>query len=639
MIHLLNLIGPRPSLRGGTGSIEELDPEDTGDLEWEATPTVVQLRGGAGSVEDLNSADTCDYEWASTVTMRGGAGGEPALQGYYLELLGPGPQHTARRTHLVPDEFLTSARNLIGCPEVSDWPFNVDIYRQTDPRKIDIPLQSSFQIVSGEDFHDQWPFIEEIIGKVDHDQLTIIIEGKRFGKELAPQFFEDLVRLAREFPDENRKVSQHCIYSYFGRRQIYPRYFAFKDAVTKLLNIDPTSNWSFIVDVHLQDRILAPIHFDRAHYRNDFLSLRDQYLLGAASANAKVFVRHVSGYAPSQLNIVEPARNDLQIVKLTSQHDNVETYWKIPQNTKLDYCINLLQPAFVRAFLAIFGPDRPYQNVRLVNSQGGGNIQRAIGFGGMEVTRETWQWLVQQIGEQNPPGNGSPTSCNLDLILNALPHNINATEALTLHLIGDDYNQDMVFRRNEYLQIYAYILERLRIRHKQDPGSAFPDGSSIAMWFSAVEREENYPPVIMEVHRQDDGAEQARKLTEAFTSRAQTFNNIWFRPEYQVFTIHDHLEPARVWQWNTSDEQHNTSLANFRDNIKEMYDDWDPTLDGNFVLVQTRANRMFAIDRRTTEDYWRRYVFDWITETDIYIQRRGVRPFSKFSYVQDDSSS
>ncbi|ESZ91095.1 hypothetical protein SBOR_8528 [Sclerotinia borealis F-4128] len=590
----------------------------------------VSMRGGAGSVDELSLAGSSDFKWGTTVNMRGGAGNEPALRGYYLDLLGPSPEYRRRRTHLTQDEFLTSAHELLECPEGSDWPFNVDVYRQPDPRKIDIPLQISVQIDSIVNFVERWPEIEEIIGKVDHDQLTIIIQQERLSHEHAPQYYEDPVRLAREFPDEHKKVSRHLIYSYFGKREITPRYFAFKDAVTKLLNIDPTSNWSFFVDVHLQDRILPPIRFTRSQYRNDFLSLRDQYLLGTDANKASIFVRNVCGYAPSQMSLVEPPIENIQIIRLISESDRTETYWKVPLDLSTPYCLNSLQPSFVRAFLAIFGRDRPSRNVRLSNTRPGGKAERAIGFGGMEVTLETWDWVVEQIEQQkhNPPQAGAhPRSCQLILTVPPVTIGIRPGESLTLRLIGDDYPRDTEFRRNDYLHIYDYILERLRKLHRTRQNSTYPNGSSIAMWFSAIEREKNYPPVILQVDARDYNTRKIRKLQEAFSGRLQTFSNIWFRPEYRVFTIHDAQQNTLVWQWNTTDEQHDTSLENFRANVREMYDDWDPALDSNFVIIQPRGNHLFAVDQKTSENYWRKYIFDWFTETDVYIERRGVRPF------------
>ncbi|APA06833.1 hypothetical protein sscle_02g016030 [Sclerotinia sclerotiorum 1980 UF-70] len=593
----------------------------------------VSMRGGAGSIEELDFADSSDCEWGSTINMRGGAGKEPALKGLYLDLLGPGPVHQSRRTHLTSEEFLASAHELLNFPDAADLRFNIDIYRQTDPRKIDIPLLIAIPIYSNENFSAKWPVIEKTIGKVDHNQLTIIIEAERFVGEHTPEFYEDLGRLAREFPDESRKVSRHKIYSYFGQRETTPTYLDFKHGVTKLLNIDPRSNWSFLVDVHLQDRILSPMHFTRMQYRNDFLALRDEYLLGAASNNARVFVRNVSGYAPAQLNVVEPAADNIQIVRLTNQQNRTESYWKVPLDLSEKphpYCINHLQPAFVRAFTAIFGRDRPCRNVNLFTSQDGKDFQHYIGTGGMEVTSQTWNWLKERIEEQkrNPPApDANPLSCQLTLTVPILDHGIRPEQALSLHLIGDDHQIDMVFKRWEFQQIYDYILERLRKVHRHRRNSTFPDGSAIAMWFSATEREENYPSVIMQVHSHDSDAEKRRKLTEAFAGRIQTFSNIWFRPEYRVFTIQDHKEPARIWQWNTTDEQHNTSLENFRANVSQMYDDWDPVLDSNFVLMGPHKNHVFGVDRRTTESYWRRYIFDWFTETDIYVERRGTRTF------------
>ncbi|KAG4028190.1 hypothetical protein MFRU_023g00270 [Monilinia fructicola] len=588
----------------------------------------VNMRGGAGSIKELIPEDKRHFEWGSNVNMRGG-GGEP-LQGIYLDLLGPRPKLKHLRTHMTHHEFLASAHELIECPKGSDWAFNVDIYRQTDPRKIDIPLEASYQIDSIADFGGKWIEIVETIGKVDHDQLTIIIEEERFQDEHAPQIYEDLVRLAKEIPEEHKKVSLHKIYSYFGQREITPRYLAFKNAVTKLLNIDPTSNWSFLVDIHLPDRVLPPRRFTRPHYRNDFLTLRDNFLLGADINNAKVFVRHTGGYAPSQLNVVEPPKDNLQIVRLFNAQERAETYWKVPSDLNANHCLNSLQPAFVRAFLGIFGQDRPYRNVRLSNKHREGNPQHAIGFGGMEVTQETWSWVREQIEERrkNPPAAGAnPLSCELDITVPDLGRKIQPEAALSLHLIGDDYDRDIVFNRVQYTLIYSYILERLSKRHTQYANPSYPNGSSIAMWFSAIEREENSPPVILQVDRRDEDSEQIRKLKDAFSGRVQTFTNIWFRPEYRVFTIHDFKEPARVWQWNTTDEQHDTSLKNFRENVREMYDDWDPALDSNFILLQPQAQRSFAVDRKTTENYWRKYIFDWITETDIFIERRSVRPF------------
>ncbi|KAF7929234.1 uncharacterized protein EAE98_005153 [Botrytis deweyae] len=602
----------------------------------------VSMRGGAGSIEELELADSSDGEWRSTVTMRGGADRReraPLLRGLYLNLLGPSPKHKSRRTHLVQREFLNSAHRLLGIPNDVDLHFNVDIYRQVDPRKIDKPLQISFSIASHEDFEKKWPSIEEVIGKVDHDQLSIIIED-RFPDEDVPMFYEDVRRLAKEFPDDDKKTSQHPIYSYFGKKLTRPTYLAFKDTVTKLLNIDPRSDWSFLVDVHTEDRILPPLHFTRTQYRNDFLSLRDKFLIGASSKTS-VFVRNVSGYAPSQHQVVEPPQ-DSQIVRLYSQQENAESYWKIPLvlNPVLPYCLNHLQPSFVRAFLAIYGQDRPSRNPRLSSTQEGVHEQ-ALNFGGMEVTPQTWEWVVDRVRQQKnlpkpvpQPDDDSDAETEVDLscqlTITIPPHSDmrkKPEDTIYLHLIGDDYQRDIAFERNEYQHIYSFIVERLRKVHRHSQNSKYPNGSLVAMWFSAIEREENRPPVIMEIDDDLPDAEKGNMIRTAFLGRVQTFSNIWFRPEYQVFTLHDNSEGERIWQWDTTDEQHNTSLENFRANMREMYDDWDHALDSNFVLLQTKTNRSFAVDRRTTESYWRKYIFDWLTETDIFIERRETRPF------------
>ncbi|RAL62982.1 hypothetical protein DID88_004069 [Monilinia fructigena] len=392
----------------------------------------VNMRGGAESIEELNPEDKSHFEWGSNVNMRGSSG-EP-LQGFYLDLLGPRPKLKLRRTHMTHDEFLASAHELIECPEGSDWAFNVDIYRQTDPRKIDIPLEASYPIDSIADFEERWIEIVETIGKVDHDQLTIIIEEERFQDEQAHR---------------------------------------------RSMNIWP---------------------------------------------------------------------DNLQIVRLFNAPERAETYWKVPSDLEADYCLNSLQPAFVRAFLAFLDKTAPIAMCDSPINTERVTLNILLVFGGMEVTRETWDWVREQIEERrkNPPVAGAnPLSCELDITVPDLDPKIKPEDALSLHLI---------------------------------------------------EREENSPPVILQVDRRDENSEQIRKLREAFSGRVQTFTNIWFRPEYRVFTIHDLKEPARVWQWNTTDEQHNTSLQNFRDNTREMYDDWDPALDSNFVVTYPSNARCSPVD-------------------------------------------
>ncbi|KAK6613746.1 hypothetical protein H4I96_00067 [Botrytis cinerea] len=604
----------------------------------------VSMRGGAGSIEELDLADSSDGDWGSTVIMRGGADRRdrvPRLRGLYLNLRGPSPRHRSRRTHLVQKEFLNSAHRLLGIPNDRDLHFDVDIYRQVDPRKIDKPLQISYSIASHEDFEKKWPSIEEVIGKVDHDQLSIIIE-ERFPGEDVPMFYEDLNRLAKEFPDDDKKTTQHPIYSYFGKKSTRPTYLGFKDTVTKLLNIDPRSDWSFLVDIHTEDRILPALHFNRTQYRNDFLSLREKYLIGATKKTS-VFVRNISGYAPSQHNVVEPPQ-DSQIVRLYSQQENAESYWKVPLNLRpaVPYSLNHLQPSFVRAFLAIYGQDRPSRNPRLSTTQEGVS-EHALNFGGMEVTPQTWEWVIERVIQQknlpkpvaepdDDPDAVPDVDLSCQLTITIPPHSDmrkKPEDTIYLHLIGDDFQRDVAFERNEYQHIYSFISERLRKVHRHSQNSRFPHGSLVAMWFSAIEREENLAPVIMEINEDLPDADKGEMIRNAFLGRVQTFSNIWFRPEYQVFTLHDIAEGERIWQWDTTDEQHNTSLENFRANMKEMYDDWDDALDSNFVLLQTKTNRSFAVDRRTTENYWRKYIFDWLTETEIFIGRRETRPFSE----------
>ncbi|KAM0132222.1 hypothetical protein ACHAO1_006979 [Botrytis cinerea] len=602
----------------------------------------VSMRGGAGSIEELDLADSSDGDWGSTVIMRGGADRRdrvPRLRGLYLNLRGPSPRHRSRRTHLVQKEFLNSAHRLLGIPNDRDLHFDVDIYRQVDPRKIDKPLQISYSIASHEDFEKKWPSIEEVIGKVDHDQLSIIIE-ERFPGEDVPMFYEDLNRLAKEFPDDDKKTTQHPIYSYFGKKSTRPTYLGFKDTVTKLLNIDSRSDWSFLVDIHTEDRILPALHFNRTQYRNDFLSLREKYLIGATKKTS-VFVRNISGYAPSQHNVVEPPQ-DSQIVRLYSQQENAESYWKVPLNLRpaVPYSLNHLQPSFVRAFLAIYGQDRPSRNPRLSTTQEGVS-EHALNFGGMEVTPQTWEWVIERVIQQknlpkpvaepdDDPDAVPDVDLSCQLTITIPPHSDmrkKPENTIYLHLIGDDFQRDVAFERNEYQHIYSFISERLRKVHRHSQNSRFPHGSLVAMWFSAIEREENLAPVIMEINEDLPDADKGEMIRNAFLGRVQTFSNIWFRPEYQVFTLHDIAEGERIWQWDTTDEQHNTSLENFRANMKEMYDDWDDALDSNFVLLQTKTNRSFAVDRRTTENYWRKYIFDWLTETEIFIGRRETRPF------------
>jgi hypothetical protein len=590
-----------------------------------------RLRGDESPIDEIKKQVDRKPSGSTTVGMHGSLGdtqGRLIFAGETQVMVKP----------FTEQQFVKVARELLKIEDhvKNNWSYTIDIYRAETADDIDQRFESRVR-ASRDNFHAQWVRLLDRLGPLDDNPPAIVLAHLQAFGVSPPAFREDQDRIKRAFPNDKKRTKQFLIHSYFGKAIATATYCGFKAAIFKLLDIDPTSNWSFFVDVRPSaGESIVTVSLSRKNYGNTFVTeIRNKYLDRGAPVD--IFVRHTDGYpVPTTF---EPPDDELCIIRLLNEKTNEEGYWKVPLDMEARYGTNQLQPAFNRAFIALFGRDISLDPVQIRMPTSRREEIVDIEYGGMQIGTYQWpsikNWVTARRANNELP-------LRLSLESSDLPENLSpAMDLFAIRLIGS--NNCWIGHRptsedDDYIDIWNQMISIFSVSQR--------DGvpNKVRLWFSHTEREQKTVSTVFPLFRLR--ADGTRKREWTMLQKRIMFRNlfrpyirkdtcIWFRPDYDIFTIYDTDEGADGVPVHWDILENGGSLWSFRNALSLKFgQSWEPA-DNAFTLIDqyNGPDAIYSITEQTTEDEWRLYVFDWLTGPEIYIRRRSVQEYSKSTHL------
>ncbi|KAM3087837.1 hypothetical protein ACMFMG_001906 [Clarireedia jacksonii] len=617
-----------PSIRQQDNPLPETSSEslDSCDLRSYGRQTMSRLRVRFGECKSSIDVDE-ESPWTTTVGMRGGSREDQGRVIFARE----------RQVMINPfteEQFVEVSRLLLKIEEPADfnWSFSIDIYRAETADDIDQRFEFTTR-VSRDNFHAQWIWLLDTLGPLDDNPPAIVISHLRPIDVLPPAFREDQDRIKKAFPNDKKRKKQFFLHSYFGKAVFTATYSGFKAAAFKLLDIDPTSDWSFLVDIHpFVEEPITTVALSRKNYRNTFVTeIRNKYLDRGSPVD--IFVRHMDEYPVPKT--FEPPDNTLNIIRLVNKKTSEEGYWSMPLDMDLRYGINQVQLAFNRAFIALFGRDVPLCSMHFQLPVDAGEDRLDIEYGGMKIGAHQWECIKTWVIAKR---KNSERTIRLSIQSGILPGNLSTgMDLFAIRLIGSSecwIGHRPTSEADDYIDIWNQIIDKLSLSQR--------DGvpSKVRLWFSHTDREQNTGSIVIELFRLRPNGTRKREWTTlekrailrvVIRPHIRKDTCIWFRPEYDVYRIYDtegSIDESPV-HWDIV--KNGVSLQSFRNALQFKFgQNWEPA-DNRFTLIDqcNGPDAIYSITELTTEDEWRLYVFDWLSSTKIYIRRRSVQEYSK----------
>jgi hypothetical protein len=406
------------------------------------------------------------------------------------------------------------------------------------------------------------------------------------------------------------------VYGYRGRVMTSPNKISFLQSAYQLLGLRKGTQWAFTIDVH--DNQSSSIEVDPSTYDDQF-DKKTLKLLQQSSTEHVLFLRFNDQPVASSL---EPDRTLKHVIIL--ERPNVSSaYWKIPINTSPVYGINQCQKGFTDAMQVLFPPGNtrtakghkfrhPAQHIYV----GPFNI----GWGGMEATKELWDFLK---APRDQSGNRF-----FEVRLRP-PDRANEDERSTLHtgirLVGSEHSGKA--NPGDYNRIYKEIVSLASSQLASTP-------TTVRVWKQARSREvdeelatesEKHAVIALEPK-----AEAVTALKALFAKDPQTTSCVWFRPEWETFAVVNADGGTVNADWYPVN---GSKLFNFRDDVLKQlgYDE-----KNSFSIVDTHDKLKFHIhgdgdladgskrdanNKVTNPDTeWRLHVYDWFHSSNLEVK-------------------
>ena len=505
---------------------------------------------------------------------------KPARKTAYL--YGPGnkkvslPNKTAK-------SFEDGALKLLEIDENTDWRFQINFFSNQLSGGAGEKFPHHLLHVSKSSFEQQ--YLEEICGRAfDGNDIWILHVAI----------------------DTTPPEVKGFIYSYSAKRRALNTFDSFSRATYRLLRKarpeDRANDFKFFIDIHGQG-VINTIQVTRDTFIEVF---RIKVLpLIPLTGTWPFFVR--LDETPSVT--LEPLNTMTDIIKLHYSDRvglAVTAYWKIPRNLlsapQRDYGHNQYQNGFHRAMEIIFPPDeiRPRGRVHIED--------KCLGPGGMdfahrmlEIIRssmigctETQEFTVK-VFTLSEGGDYDDMSDTIRLVG-------------TQHLAG--------YRRPDYGRAYDEILDLTRAFTARNN----PPVAAFRIWASQELRECNGPSVTVAYKPKAAAVEALR--TFITTQRVDT-QCVAFRPEYVKFTItNSDVDPGLgSVDWDAG--ANNNSFASFKARVDELFRtvQKDTNAPDMFYVTSLMGSLKHVVTNQTTEEEWRRDVFDWLHSKTIHVRR------------------
>jgi hypothetical protein len=505
-----------------------------------------------------------------------------------------GPNHqTTLVKNTTAQSFQDEALKLLGIKADSNWNFQVYFYsNQLDGGRGKREFHHKLA-VSKSKFGEQ--YLTDIRERLfDGDNIWILKVGL------------DSKVQSRPPPD----LVLGFVYGYSGKRCAFNTFNSFSRATYQLLrkarDEDRADDFAFFIDIH-SGGVVSPIRVTRDTFTEIF---RTQILPQISFGGKWSFFVRIDKTPSATL---EPPRSMSDIIKF---HYNdaagliATAYWKIPRNLlhqpQPDYGHNQFQESFFRSMEIIYPPDETRPRGRV-------HIQHVcLGPGGMDFPNRFLEGIIR----------GPVIGCkeSLELIVRVWSLSQGSSGYYndnwdTIRLVGTQHLAAYI--RLDFDTMYEEILGMTRAWTTYDQTV-----EKFRIWASQELRERNGPS---ETIAYEPKTEAVKALRTFITSQSTNTQCVAFRAEYVKFQIQytdTDLDPSvRHIEWDAA--ANDNSFTSFRGRVKDLFMNLgeDPHAADMFYVTSRMGGLKHVVTCNTTEEEWRRNVFDWLHSRTIHVRR------------------
>ena len=415
-------------------------------------------------------------------------------------------------------------------------------------------------------------------------------------------------------PPVVKVVPPRRLYSYSGELGLPDlQAAAFLDRVRRLTFQTHTSEYEFEVDFIKSDPAAQKetISVNHTNYNQMFGSEISARV--SANPDVTIFVRRQNQAVPTELHLPQGTHD---IIRLVLQGVGV-AHWKVPQDltTATDYGVNQIQPGF-HAAMSVLLPERPNEPITLRELRPPTNTtpirDYPLGNGGLEITTGFWAFVTSYRGSRD-----------LQFQVDVDGPAPAATNGF-IRLVGHATKEDGI-RNNDFVKLEENI-KNLVIRNITRER---PRPTLYRIWKSAQDWEDNQPARSKAISLiSSDSA-----LSDLTSFLQPKFVCPWVRPEFDNFIIEETGNATHTTTWTPSCHI-NPSLDDFRTFLRTFFHEQDPNLCREFMIKEngSRVSRRFVVTNDTTQEEWRKWVYNWLAGRKLTIRPNVVVQYSKLYF-------
>ncbi|KAI9052063.1 hypothetical protein LZ554_004316 [Drepanopeziza brunnea f. sp. 'monogermtubi'] len=590
------------------------------DREKRATPTFQPPRGiTRNSTGQLPAHETRPLNAPSATHLPPSPQNSPSLKSETRFIFRHDDGHQVTQSAQVTDSAQDFARKSLNLLEMThnDWKFFIDFYGFNDdvrrPGNPILPYHSTI-VVTSATMNALWlsTIQTRLFGSLDlRSKWRVVIRAEE--EDIDPTFNPSDVesdssttssspsvaasgtgQTEPSIPKQGPLLKNH-IYGYRGTTPIAKLdEKSFAEAALAILALDHHSNWNFYMDI-IENGASKTVAVSKASWSRIFKD-HVQKFGKQADGGIQIFVRDVTALPQSE-GQMQPAADLDNLVRLTDGTGRT-AYWAIP-NSGVRFGVNQLQDDFFSAMQVFFNPGnrRPSQHVVV----GGADL----GPGGMELTQQLWTQLARDAQDPSKLMQYAVTLEDKSL------DRMTSGELLPVRLAGaTSYGY---YTEGNYDTLAAELNNLLDAALALGGGVRKPAG--LVLWYTPEDREDGLHPLVLRSQPEKTLAERLKSWVEAQNGRKT--NCVWFRPVWEEFEIVDVIEPSKSSVWKPAMSNGGASLSAFRAELSALLP--GSNTDG-FQIALAESSQRFVVDINTTEDQWRRNLFDYLLGPRLHVR-------------------
>ncbi|KAF8853593.1 hypothetical protein BDZ45DRAFT_806524 [Acephala macrosclerotiorum] len=391
------------------------------------------------------------------------------------------------------------------------------------------------------------------------------------------------------------------VYGYAGKALVHSDVDSFKDAAIHLLNLDPDIDWFVWISTYKSDGTLEhKIPLQKSTFSQFFSEFADNR---DSDGNWRVFL-HKSADAPDLLTDREPCSSRRDVAVVRNPNKGLHSYWRLPEGLIDEgHGLNQFQPDFFRALQVHFpsSQQRPQDIIKLDKIE--------LGYGSMELGHEALE-RVKKVFQSSVE--------RIEFTLNISRPEDNNKNPLSRNYIGIR----MVGNHSaSYAPSRDYASIGARIEELTNAIVAKPRPDRFRLWRTAADRESGLTYKVISYKPKDRRDNEIRDFLDSNSEPSGCF---WFRPEWPRFSIEE-LDNPSISTTQMWDVQSGHDLSSFRGVLAKLFasaigKDSD-NVAYHIVNSTWPVKSKFVVTKSTTDDEWRRDIFDWFQSNEMLVKR------------------